>query len=235
VAGIGAVIGADFDTDALVGAGKSVRNPPSISPDDPVLLIYTSGTTGLPKGCLQSQRGSTGVDELTADAMEATERDVYMAIMPYFHQAGMIRSRAVMLRGGSNVVPEGLAIDSVADHRGAQGHGDHAGVCAAKLVLVDKAMNQGRDYSALRLLISSGGRARKSCRCSSCFAARWGVTSWGSGGKPSALVSGREGRRGFLESVHLWQTDAGIELQIWVTRICRGRPERQARSWSARA
>ena len=40
---------------------------------------------------------------------------MYMAIMPYFHQAGMIRSRAVMLRGGSNVVPEGLGMDAIAD------------------------------------------------------------------------------------------------------------------------
>ena len=99
VVGIGAVEGADFGTDALVRAEKPLHAAPRISPDDPLLLIYTSGTTGVPKGCLQSQRGSTTVDELTADAMEATERDVYMAIMPYFHQAGMIRSRAVMMRG----------------------------------------------------------------------------------------------------------------------------------------
>ena len=185
VAGIGAVPGADFGTDALVGAQKRVRAPPSISPEDPVLLIYTSGTTGLPKGCLQSQRGSTTVDELTADAMEATERDVYMAIMPYFHQAGMIRSRAVMMRGGSNVVPEDLAIDAIADLvaerkvtitmlvSGQQG-----------MVLLDKTMNQGRDYSALRLLISGGGMGAKvmtllkflcdSLRCD--FMGIWGQT-----------------------------------------------------------
>jgi acyl-CoA synthetase (AMP-forming)/AMP-acid ligase II len=162
VAGIGSVDGADFDTDALVSAKKSVLHTPTLSADHPVLLIYTSGTTGLPKGCLQSQQGSTTIDQLTADALGATERDVYMAIMPYFHQAGMIRSRAVMLRGGSNIVPEGLGMEAIADLMVERGvtitmlvSGQQAGI------LLDKAMNQGRDFSALRLLISGGGMGAK--------------------------------------------------------------------------
>lgn len=162
VAGIGSVTGADFGTDALVNAKKSVLHAPDISSDHPVLLIYTSGTTGLPKGCLQSQIGSTTIDELTADAMGATERDVYMAIMPYFHQAGMIRSRAVMLRGGSNVVPEGLGMDAIADLMAERKVSITMLVSAQQaMVLLDKAMNQGRDFAALRLLISGGGMGAK--------------------------------------------------------------------------
>ncbi len=218
VAGIGAVPGADFGTDALVEAQKRVRSPPSISPEDPVLLIYTSGTTGSPKGCLQSQRGSTTVDELTAEAMEATERDVYMAIMPFFHQAGMIRSRAVMMRGGSNVVPEDLAIEAIADLvaerkvtitmlvSGQQG-----------LVLLDKAMNQGRDYSALRLLISGGGMGAKvmtllkflcdSLRCD--FMGVWGQTEC------TGPVTVVKGGVAFSNPYTCGKAMRGIELQIW--------------------
>ena len=218
LAGIGAVPGADFGTDALVGAQKRVRTPPSISPEDPVLLIYTSGTTGLPKGCLQSQRGSTTVDELTAEAMEATERDVYMAIMPFFHQAGMIRSRAVMMRGGSNVVPEDLAIEAIADLvaerkvtitmlvSGQQG-----------LVLLDKTMNQGRDYSALRLLISGGGMGVKvmtllkflcdSLRCD--FMGVWGQTEC------TGPVTVVKGDMAFSNPYTCGKAMRGIELQIW--------------------
>ena len=115
VLGIGGVAGADFATEALVAATERVRKAPSISPEDPVLLIYTSGTTGVPKGCQQSQRGSTTVDELSENAMGATERDVYMAIMPYFHQAGMIeegylyfvdRKKDLIKTGGENVYPQ---------------------------------------------------------------------------------------------------------------------------------
>jgi acyl-CoA synthetase (AMP-forming)/AMP-acid ligase II len=218
VAGIGAVDGADFGTDALVGAQRRVRTLPSISPDDPVLLIYTSGTTGLPKGCLQSQRGSTAVDELTADAMEATERDVYMAIMPYFHQAGMIRSRAVMMRGGKNIVPEGLAIDAIADLMAERKVTITMLVSAQQgMVLVDKAMNHGRDYSALRLLISGGGMGARVmpllgllCRSLGCdFMGIWGQTEC------TGPVTVVKGDVAFSNPHTCGKPMRGIELQIW--------------------
>ena len=218
VAGIGAVDGADFGTDALVGARKRVHSPPSISPEDPLLLIYTSGTTGLPKGCLQTQRGSTTVDELTADVMNATERDVYMAIMPYFHQAGMIRSRAVMMRGGSSVVPEGLTIDAIADLMAERQVTITMLVSAQQgMVLLDKAMNQGRDYSALRLLISGGGMGAKvmpllgmlcgSLRCD--FMGVWGQSEC------TGPVTVVKGDVAFSNPHTCGKAMPGIELQIW--------------------
>ncbi|MET0384602.1 MAG: AMP-binding protein [Polyangiales bacterium] len=216
--GIGAVPGANFETEQLVQAGITVRRPPHRSPEDPVLLIYTSGTTGLPKGCLQSQQGSTTIDQLTADAMQATEHDVYMAIMPYFHQAGMIRSRAVMLRGGSSVVPEGLAIDAIADLiaerkvtvtmlvSGQQG-----------LVLLDKTMNHGRDYAALRLLISGGGMGEKVmpllkvlCDTLGCkFMGIWGQTEC------TGPVTVVQGDLAFSNPYTCGKPMRGIDLQIW--------------------
>lgn len=218
VAGIGAVNGVDFGTDALVGAQRRIRTAPSISPQDPVLLIYTSGTTGLPKGCLQSQQGSTTVDELTADAMEATEWDVYMAIMPYFHQAGMIRSRAVMMRGGSNVVPEGLPMDAIVDLMAERKVTVTMLVSAQQgLVLVDKAMNQGRDYSALRLLLSGGGMGAKVmpllellCRSLGCdFMGVWGQTEC------TGPVTVVKGEVAFSNPYTCGKPMRGIELQIW--------------------
>jgi len=218
VVGIGASDAADFSTDALVDGKRSVRTPPSVGPDDPVLLIYTSGTTGVPKGCLQSQRGSTLVDELTADAMEATDRDVYMAIMPYFHQAGMIRSRAVMMRGGANVVPEALAMDAIADLV-AERKVTITMLVSAKqgLVLVDKAMNQDRDYSALRLLISGGGMGGKvmpllqmlcgALRCD--FMGIWGQTEC------TGPVTVVRGDVAFSNPYTCGKPMPGIELQIW--------------------
>jgi acyl-CoA synthetase (AMP-forming)/AMP-acid ligase II len=218
VAGIGAVDGADFATDALVGAKKSVLRPPTISPDHPVLLIYTSGTTGLPKGCLQSQLGSTTIDELTAEAMAATERDVYMAIMPYFHQAGMIRSRAVMSRGGSNVVPEGLAMDAIADLMAERKVSITMLVSGQQaMILLDKAMNQGRDFSALRLLISGGGMGAKvmpmlkllcdTLRCD--FMGIWGQTEC------TGPVTVVKGDVAFSNPSTCGRPMRGIDLEIW--------------------
>jgi acyl-CoA synthetase (AMP-forming)/AMP-acid ligase II len=218
VVGIGAVNGADFATDALVSAKQVMRSSPNIAPEHPVLLIYTSGTTGVPKGCLQTQRGSTTVDELTADAMEATERDVYMAIMPYFHQAGMIRSRAVMLRGGSNLVPEGLGIEAIADLMAERKATITMLVSAQQgLVLLDKAMNHGRDYSALRLLISGGGMGAKVmpylkllCDTLGCdFMGIWGQTEC------TGPVTVVKGAVAFSNPYTCGQAMRGIDLQIW--------------------
>jgi len=218
VAGIGPVTGAEFDTDALVSAKRGVLRTPTIGSDHPVLLIYTSGTTGLPKGCLQSQLGSTTIDELTADALEATERDVYMAIMPYFHQAGLIRSRAIMLRGGCSVVPEGLGMDAIADLMaelkvsitmlvsGQQG-----------LTLLDKAVNQGRDFSALRLLISGGGMGGKVmpllkllCDTLHCeFMGIWGQTEC------TGPVTVVKNDVAFSNASTCGKPMRGIDLEIW--------------------
>jgi acyl-CoA synthetase (AMP-forming)/AMP-acid ligase II len=218
VAGIGSVSGADFDTDALVSARKSVLHAPALSPDQPVLLIYTSGTTGLPKGCLQSQIGSTTIDELTADAIGATERDVYMAIMPYFHQAGMIRSRAVLLRGGSNVVPEGLDMDAIADLMAERGVTITMLVSGQQaMVLLDKATKQGRDFSALRLLISGGGMGAKvmplmkllcdTLRCD--FMGIWGQTEC------TGPVTVVKSDVAFANPYTCGKPMRGIDLQIW--------------------
>lgn len=217
-AGIGSAGNTDYDTDALVSAGKRVRNPPDIAPDHPVLLIYTSGTTGLPKGCLQSQQGSVTIDALTADAINATPDDVYMAIMPYFHQAGMIRSRAVMLRGGSNVVPATLEMSAIADLM-AERRVSITMLVSGKqgMVLLDKAMNHQRDYSALRLLISGGGMGAKvmpmlkllcdTLRCD--FMGIWGQTEC------TGPVTVTQGQAAFANPETCGKPMPGIELQIW--------------------
>ena len=102
---IGNFTGVDHSTDDLVSEGLQIRNNQSILPTDPILLIYTSGTTGRPKGALQTHQGSTMADVLTADSMSITEKDVYLAFLPFFHQAGLIRCRATLSRGGTNIVP----------------------------------------------------------------------------------------------------------------------------------
>ncbi len=218
VAGIGSVSGADYATDELVSAGKSALHAPVLSPDHPVLLIYTSGTTGIPKGCLQSQLGSTTIDELTADAIAATAGDVYMAVMPYFHQAGMIRSRAVLLRGGSNVVPEGLEMDAVADLMAERRVSITMMVSAQQgMTLLDKSLNQGRDFSALRLLISGGGMGSKVmpmlkllCDTLDCgFMGIWGQTECTG---PVTIVSGEVA---FSNPYTCGKPMPGTDLEIW--------------------
>jgi len=216
--GIGSLQGLDFTTDELVAPRKRARNLPRIAAGDPLLLIYTSGTTGLPKGCLQTQIGSTTVDDLTADAMEVTHRDVYMAIMPYFHQAGMIRTRATMTRGGTNVVPEARKIDEIADLMSEKKVSISMLVSAQQaLVLLDKATNQHVDFSAFRLLISGGGMGEKSmamletlCDTLGCdFMGIWGQTEC------TGPVTVVKGRTAFENPETCGKPMDGIDLEIW--------------------
>jgi len=218
VAGIGEVEGADFTTDQLADSGHDVRDVPRIHPRDPVLLIYTSGTTGRPKGCLQTQVGSSTVDDLTAEVMNVTEDDVYMAIMPYFHQAGMIRSRATMIRGGANVVPEALKIDEIVQLMAEKKVTITMLVSSQQgLVLVDRAVNQGLDFSSLRLLISGGGMGRKTmlalkvlCDALKCdFMGIYGQTECTG---PVTVVSGEVA---FQNPDTCGKPMRGIDLEIW--------------------
>jgi acyl-CoA synthetase (AMP-forming)/AMP-acid ligase II len=102
--GIGSVEEATYSTNELANARRESAAESKISNTDPILLIYTSGTTGRPKGALQTHEGSVMIDRLTAEALEICQDDVYLAFMPYFHQAGLIRTRATMINGGTNLV-----------------------------------------------------------------------------------------------------------------------------------
>lgn len=111
--------GLDHATDALVDLNHSFLKP-DIDPDDAALMIYTSGTTGRPKGALQSHGGSLAADQLTLEAAEITADDRYLALMPFFHQAGLIRTRATLLAGGRAVIPgkveAGATADAIVEH-----------------------------------------------------------------------------------------------------------------------
>jgi acyl-CoA synthetase (AMP-forming)/AMP-acid ligase II len=102
--GIDSVEKATYSTNELADARRESAAEPKLSNTDPILLIYTSGTTGRPKGALQTHEGSVMIDRLTAEALEICQNDVYLAFMPYFHQAGLIRTRATMINGGTNLV-----------------------------------------------------------------------------------------------------------------------------------
>lgn len=102
-------------TEALVAAGS--RRKQAIVRDDklPAVLIYTSGTTGRPKGALQTHEGSTAMDQRTVEMLSLAPDDAYLAFMPYFHQAGLVRSRATLQAGARNVIPGKLTPETIAE------------------------------------------------------------------------------------------------------------------------
>ena len=208
----------DFTTGQLVEQQKKVQNIPHIEPEHPVLLIYTSGTTGRPKGCLQTQVGSCTIDDLTAKSIAACENDAYMAVMPYFHQAGVIRTRAIMMNGGANVLPESLEIDDIVDLMAEKKVTVTMIVSTQQaLKLLDKSEKEGKGYFSLRLIISGGGMGEKGmgmmklfCDSLECeYMGIWGQTECTG---PVTVVSGGTA---FENPNTCGKPMEGIELEIW--------------------
>jgi acyl-[acyl-carrier-protein]-phospholipid O-acyltransferase/long-chain-fatty-acid--[acyl-carrier-protein] ligase len=57
-------------------------------PDDPLTIIFTSGSTGVPKGVVLTYRNiASNVDGIDL-AIQLTERDVVLGVLPLFHSFG---------------------------------------------------------------------------------------------------------------------------------------------------
>lgn len=66
-------------------------------------LLYTSGTTGEAKGCALAQRTWPHYALNIASAMHMDRDDVYLALLPYFHIAGLGMVMSQLILGGTVV------------------------------------------------------------------------------------------------------------------------------------
>jgi long-chain acyl-CoA synthetase len=82
---------------------------PEVATDDLVLLIYTAGTTGLPKGVMLTQRNLLSCIESCLLALDVTDRDKVMCVLPMFHSFAWSTNVVLPLRlGATTVVIESL-------------------------------------------------------------------------------------------------------------------------------
>src|SRR6204780_5334545 len=87
-----------------------------VQADDVADIIFTSGTTGAPKGAVSTHRQTIAVAAAWAERAEATDRDVYMIIAPFFHTFGYKAGWVVALLCGAAIVPQlTFSIDRVLD------------------------------------------------------------------------------------------------------------------------
>jgi HIP---CoA ligase len=69
-------------------------------------IIFTSGTTGAPKGAVSTHRQTIAVAAAWAERAQASDRDVYMIIAPFFHTFGYKAGWVVALLCGATIVPQ---------------------------------------------------------------------------------------------------------------------------------
>ncbi|WP_067669826.1 class I adenylate-forming enzyme family protein [Nocardia miyunensis] len=86
------------------GAGADIE-PVDADPDALALVIYTSGTTGRPKGVMLDHANLRAMCGMVIDALELTEADHSLLILPLFHVNGIVVSvLAPLLAGGRTTV-----------------------------------------------------------------------------------------------------------------------------------
>ena len=107
------------DLRVRIGGGRHARSPScsrpgtsrprcaSIPANDLVVLPYSSGTTGLPKGVMLTHRNLVA-NLCQCEGMQNFEgfgeRDVVMAVLPFFHIYGMVVIMMLGLAGGGTIV-----------------------------------------------------------------------------------------------------------------------------------
>jgi len=215
--GIGSIEGTDYLTNGLVDGKLSIANIPSISSKDPILLIYTSGTTGRPKGALQNHEGICMVDELTAEEWGATEKDVYLAFLPYFHQAGLLRTRATIIRGGKNIVYGKMDVETLASLMVEKKVSIVILPSAYYMSLSEIADRDNLTFPSLRLLIGLGGTGPIQADQIKAFCDRFNCKFRGVYGQtecsgPATCIMGDDF---FNNPFTCGKAREGIELQIW--------------------
>jgi len=219
--GIGSVENVTYSTKDLADAGRALTAEPKLSTTDPILLIYTSGTTGRPKGALQTHEGSVMIDRLTAQALEIRQDDVYLAFMPYFHQAGLIRTRATLNNGGTNLIPGKIDPQSLVSTLVKKRVSITMLVPPYDTLLTEIADREKLTFPALRYIIGAGGAGPAHAEGMRVFCERFDCRYMGIYGQtevtgPATVISGEDY---FSKPYSCGRPMGGIDLQLWDERM----------------
>jgi fatty-acyl-CoA synthase len=95
------------DFESLIRHADPIEEWPAISEDLPAGMCYTSGTTGRPKGVEYTQKMiyNHAMMTMTPAALDISERDVVMPVVPMFHVNSWEFPYAVTMAGAKQVYP----------------------------------------------------------------------------------------------------------------------------------
>jgi len=91
--------------EALVDDGRLAEREAASDPADNVFILYTSGTTGSPKGAMLSHHNIAKNAEQVTAVLHATEEDVFLVAVPFFHCFGCVMGITGAITWGAAMVP----------------------------------------------------------------------------------------------------------------------------------
>ncbi len=157
---LGAATPGWVSVDSIRGPGGSTARIGEPTGETTCTLLFTSGTTGRAKGCQLPQRTWTGYALNMAAAIEMSRDDVYLALLPYFHVAGLGTLLSQMALGGT-VVTQATA-DPAQMYRLIEQHGVTIVFVVPGITgpFMDYPGASETDTDSLRLVITAAGLDR---------------------------------------------------------------------------
>jgi long-chain acyl-CoA synthetase len=88
----------------IIAKGPFTTEIPDLEDDDPAVMIYTAGLTGKPLGAVLTHHNLLTQSELIGSICNRDEKDIGLAVIPFFHSFGAVANMLAPLRIGAGVV-----------------------------------------------------------------------------------------------------------------------------------
>ena len=88
----------------IITQGPFTEEIPELAGDDPAVMIYTAGLTGKPLGAVLTHHNLLTQSVLLPDDLQRDEKDIGLAVIPFFHSFGAVVNMLMPLRIGASVV-----------------------------------------------------------------------------------------------------------------------------------
>ena len=88
----------------IIAKGPFTEEIPDLAGDDPAVMIYTAGLTGKPLGAVLTHHNLLTQSILLRTIAHRNEKDIGLAVIPFFHSFGAVANMLAILRIGAGVV-----------------------------------------------------------------------------------------------------------------------------------